>query len=74
MDAAAAACAGKGPPQEKWKRKRRKLFDFLLQFYFHDQQLIACCSWRYVSFDKASRCNCFFVTAGVFGCLDQLPQ
>lgn len=44
--AAAAACAGNGPPQEKGKRKRRKHFDFLLQFYFHCQQLVACCSER----------------------------
>lgn len=45
MDTAAvAACAGKGPLQEKGKRKRRKHFDFLLQFYFHCQQLLTCCS------------------------------
>lgn len=38
MDIAAAVAAcdvvGNGPPQEKGKRKRRKHFDFLLEFYF----------------------------------------
>lgn len=42
--AAAAACAGKGPPQEKKEKKKEEALCFPLQFYFHDQQLIACCS------------------------------
>lgn len=45
--AAAAECTGKAPPWgQKGKRKRRKHFGFLLQFYFYGQQLLASCPQR----------------------------
>lgn len=63
MDAAAAAaasaCVRRGPPQENRKRKRRKRSDFLLQFYFHDQQLVESGSETHISFDRVSGRTCF---------------
>lgn len=59
MDAAPAACARKGPPWEKRKRRRRKHFDFLPERYFHHQQLTACCSEKFVTFYQTNWCNYF---------------